>query len=100
LQRHVEGALAPVTNSEAYEEFAREKFGARWFAALLPDSDPPSYSILQRFESWNRFMDFLQEHEAIVDVWGYGDAANGSLRRIRARELAALQKLRMSNPFC
>src|SRR5437879_2036916 len=74
LQRHVDGpvdGLAQRSSAQVYQEFAREKFGGRWFAALLPHSNPPSYSILQRFQSWNRFMDFLQAYDAIVDVWAY-----------------------------
>src|SRR5205823_7052308 len=97
LQRHVNGPVNGLTqqgSGELYQEFANEKFGGRWFAALLPHSNPPSYSILQRFQSWNRFIDFLQTHDAIIDVWAYGDAANGALRRMPASELAALQKTR------
>src|SRR5258705_10459205 len=100
LQRHAVGtdALVQAGNSKPYEEFAKEKFSGRWFAALLPHSDPPSFSILQRFESWSDFMDFLQERDAIVDVWAYGDPATGTLRRIRAGELAALRKAPYEQP--
>ncbi len=86
------------TTPEDYEKFAREKFAGQWFAALVPHSTPPSFHIIQRFDSWSRFMDFLQEHDAIVDVWASGDAGNATLRRLPAAELAALKKAPIEQP--
>src|SRR5436309_1670146 len=65
LQRHADVNVQQLSG-ELYEHFAKERAEGRWFAVLLPHSNPPSYSILRRFESWNRFMDFLQQHDAIV----------------------------------
>src|SRR5215211_846161 len=64
LERHGPLETNAVSAAEVYEAFLREKLSSRWFAALLPNSPKGSYQIIRRFDSWNRFMDFLQEHDA------------------------------------
>src|SRR6266496_4121016 len=75
LQRHgAESArIDDAAAGAAYESFLREKLSGSWFAAFVPNSPRGSFEIVRRFDSWNRFMDFLQEHDAIVDVWAYGE---------------------------
>src|SRR6185436_5451207 len=80
-----------------YANFVKEKLSGKWFAALLPDSPRSSYQILRRFESWSRFMDFLQEHDAIVDVWAYGENPE-SARRLSALDVARLKKSKSEQP--
>src|SRR3954470_24819784 len=54
LKHHVEGTgvVTPGASAAAYEDFAREKLSGKWFAALLPNTPPQSYSIVRRFETW------------------------------------------------
>lgn len=99
LKRHT-NQLAPREQgaNEAYEHFIREKLSAQWFAVLVRDSTPPSFTILRRFESWNRFMDFLQASDAIVDVWACNPTDSSGRRRLAADEINAMRKNRMERP--
>src|SRR5262249_2155639 len=99
LQRHIgkDTGTDSKQAAELYERFLREKLSGSWFATVLPD-DPGSYAIHRRFSSWGRFMDFLQEHDAIVEVWVSGEAEPGRSRRLEASEISRMRRERYEKP--
>ncbi|HXJ76569.1 MAG TPA: hypothetical protein VNM37_27175, partial [Candidatus Dormibacteraeota bacterium] len=101
--RHFEG-LSEAQQRERlqqerhYPELALEKAEGRWFAALLSLKPENSLAITARFQTWNGFMDFLEEREALVDVWAYGEGGPTVARRLEASELAALKQQPREQP--
>jgi hypothetical protein len=81
-----------------YQELMRDRLEQGWFAALTTPKDQPPYSIQARFATWRQLMEFLAEHNAVVEVWAYGEAGETSARRIPAPELAKLNQQAHEQP--
>ncbi|MDX1953481.1 MAG: hypothetical protein SFY81_15000, partial [Verrucomicrobiota bacterium] len=64
---------------------------SNWFAALVLEQDGIPVSIDGRFSTWNDFIGFLGEKDALVEVWLYGERESSN-RRLTASELTELQK--------
>ena len=96
--RRVSEAQTEHSKAEQYDALVREKLSGSWFAALVPNLTPASYAIVQRFNSWNGFMDFLQEQDALVELWTYVGAPNGAPRRVPATEIALLKNEATEQP--
>ena len=102
IQRHFEGVLQADADhrSREAEDFRRlldEKVKGAWFAALLSSQPDRVFAVEARFESWKGLMDFLLEHEAVIEVWGYGEGQEHP-RRLTAPEVGRLKKQRREQP--
>ncbi|MBI2947568.1 MAG: hypothetical protein HYY23_07970 [Verrucomicrobia bacterium] len=90
-EREVERRLQ---RQQHYQRFMAEKAQDKWFAALVDDS----FAVQGRFATWNGFVDFLRENNALVDVWSYGEGGTVPARRIPASELWKLKTASREQP--
>ena len=80
-----------------YKAFLREKIQGNWFAALVSAQSDEPFAVQERFETWKELMEFLLEHDALVEVWAYPQGREAP-RRIPATEMAELKKQSREQP--
>src|SRR4030095_6587720 len=61
--------VARIQQERNYRELVRQKLQDHWFAALVAMEPGERFAIRDRFETWNELLDFIQLHEAIVEVF-------------------------------
>jgi hypothetical protein len=98
------GDLDPALSARRASESLRHatvqrgKADATWFAALVAESGEPTNAVRRVFPSWRAFSEFIEHHEALVEVWAYPAAGQGPARRLTAGELTALRRERRPQP--
>ncbi len=80
------------TERRRYRQIVREKVAGAWFAALVSTDSGNLNEIQGRFETWKGLQDFIVQHEAVVDLWAYGDRGERNARRVPAWEVAEMRK--------
>jgi hypothetical protein len=78
---------------------ARERLEGKWIAALVSEEG----TIEARFATWKGLADFLEYHEALVEVWAYTvenplDGNATGARRLTAIEVAQLKRAPLEQP--
>ncbi|HEY2952327.1 MAG TPA: hypothetical protein VGK40_07085, partial [Verrucomicrobiae bacterium] len=91
-------AAERLARARHYEAFVREKISGQWFAALVAVTNTEAFTIKGRFETWNGLVEFLQQQNALVEVWAYPDGGLKDPRRISALEVARLKKETREQP--
>lgn len=90
-----EGELNPAIGrmvEDNHREILREKLADKWFAALLDTSPTNAFAIHERLPSWKSLVRFIEDRDALVEVWAYPEQGNPVARRIPAQELAAMKR--------
>ncbi len=90
-----EGELNPAPGRMVevnHREILREKLADKWFAALLDTNPTNAFAIHERLPSWKSLVRFIEDRDALVEVWAYPEQGNLTARRIPAQELAAMKR--------